>query len=182
MKVMNVIREEISYAKFCIVVDEAHDKSVREQMAVVLRFVDKDGFVRERFFGVVYVSDTVAFTLKKEIYSLLSSYNLDIQNIRGQGYDGASNMRGESNGLQALISHDCPYAYYIHCFAHHLQLALVVASKAVIPIGKFFDRLAFIINIVGASCKRNKQLKLAQDAKFAYLIDIDELETGRGLN
>ena len=113
---------------------------------------------------------------------MLSRYNLDIQNIRGQGYDGASNIRGESNGLQALISHDCPYAYYIHCFAHRLQLALVVASKAVIPVGKFFDRLAFIINIVGASCKRNEQLKLAQDAEFVYLIDIDELETGRGLN
>jgi hypothetical protein len=182
MKVMNAIREEIGDAKFCIIVDEARDESVREQMAVVLRFVDKDGFVRERFFGVVHVSDTVALTLKKEIYSLLSRYNLDIQNIRGQGYDGASNMRGESNGLQALISHDCPYAYYIHCFAHRLQLALVAASKAVIPVGKFFDRLAFIINIVGASCKRNEQLKLAQDAEFAYLIDIDELETGRGLN
>jgi hypothetical protein len=182
MKVMNAIREEIGDAKFCIIVDEAHDESVREQMAVVLRFVDKDGFVRERFFGVVHVSDTVALTLKKEIYSLLSRYNLDIQNIRGQGYDGASNMRGESNELQALISHDCPYAYYIHCFAHRLQLALLAASKAVIPVGKFFDRLAFIINIVGASCKRNEQLKLAQDAEFAYLIDIDELETGRGLN
>ena len=92
----------------------------------------------------------MALTLKKEIYSLLSRYNLDIQNILGQGYDGASNMRGESNGLQALISFDCPYAYYIHCFAHRLQLALVAASKTVIPVGKFFDRLAFIINIVGA--------------------------------
>jgi hypothetical protein len=92
MKVMNAIREEISDAKFGIIVDEARDESVREQMAVVLRFVDKDGFVRECFFEVVHVSDTVALTLKKEIYSLLSRYNLDIQNIRGQGYDGASNM------------------------------------------------------------------------------------------
>ena len=124
----------------------------------------------------------MALTLKKEIYSLLSRYNLDIQNIRGQGYDSVSNMRGELNGLQALISHNCPYAYYIHCFAHRLQLTLVATSKAVILVGKFFDRLAFIINIVGASCKRNEQLKLAQDAEFVYLIDIDELETGRGLN
>ena len=91
-------------------------------------------------------------------------------------------MRGESNGLQALISHDCLYAYYIHYFAHRLQLALVAASKAVIPVGKFFDRLAFIINIVGASCKRNEQLKLAQDTEFKFFIDIDELETGKGLN
>ena len=91
-------------------------------------------------------------------------------------------MRGESNGLQAVISHDCPYTYYIHCFAHNLQLALVAASKAIIPVGKYFDWLAFIINIVGASCKRNEQLKIAQNAEFAYLIDIDELETRRGLN
>ena len=99
MKVMNAIRKEIGDAKFCIIVDEARDESVREQMAVVLIFVDRDGFVRERFFGVVHVFDTVALTLKKEIYSLLSRYNLDIQNIRGQGYDGANNMRGESNVL-----------------------------------------------------------------------------------
>ena len=138
--------------------------------------------MRERFFGVVHVSDNVALTLKKVIYYLLSCYNLDIQNIRGQGYDDASNMRGELNGLQALISHDCLFAYYIHCFAHRLQLALVAASKAVIPVGKFFYRLAFIINIVGALCKRNEQLKVTQDAEFAYLINIDELETGRGLN
>ena len=52
MKVMNAIREEIGDAKFCIVVDEARDESVREQMAIVLRFVDKDGFVRERFLGL----------------------------------------------------------------------------------------------------------------------------------
>ena len=81
-----------------------------------------------------------------------------------------------------MISLDCPNAYYIHCFAHRSQLALVAASKAVIPVGKFFDRLAFIINIVGVSCKCNEQLKLAQDAEFAYLIDIDELETKRELN
>ena len=60
---------------------------------------------------------------------MFSNYCLDIQNIRGQGYDGASNMRGEWNGLQALILNDCPYAYYIHCFAYRLQLALVAASK-----------------------------------------------------
>ena len=130
-------------------------------MAIVLRFVDKDGFVRERFFGVIHVVDTVSLTLKKATYSLLSRYNLDIQNIRRQGYDGVSNMRGESNGLHALISHDCLYAYYIHCFEHRLQLTLVATSKAVIPIYKFFDWLAFIIIIVGASCKRNEQLKVA---------------------
>ena len=53
--VKRAICEEIRDAKFCIIVDEARDKSKREQMAIVLRFVDNDGYVRERFFGVVHV-------------------------------------------------------------------------------------------------------------------------------
>ena len=80
------IREEIGDAKFCLIVDEARDESTKEQMAIVIRFVDKDGFVRERFFGVVHVPDTTALTLKDKIYSILSHHSLDIQDIRGQGY------------------------------------------------------------------------------------------------
>ena len=52
-------------------------------------------------------------------------------------------MRGMWNGLQVLILNDCPYAYYIHCFAHRLQLALVKASKQVVPISHFFLTLLF---------------------------------------
>ncbi|XP_057734603.1 uncharacterized protein LOC130950059 [Arachis stenosperma] len=57
----------------------------KEQMTIVLRFVDVDGFVRDRFFDLVHVSDTSALTLKKELVSVLSIYNLQIENIRGQG-------------------------------------------------------------------------------------------------
>jgi len=65
-KVRNVISKEIGDAKFCILVDGARDESKREQMAIILRFVDKDGFIRERFFHIVHVKDTTALTLKKE--------------------------------------------------------------------------------------------------------------------
>ena len=109
---------------------------------------------------------------------MFSNYCLDIQNIRGQGYDGASNMRGEWNGLQALILNDCPYVYYIHCFAHRLQLALLGASKAVVPFNRFFTKLILVINNIRASCKR-EQLKIARASNIAYLIDIEELETGK---
>ncbi|QHN98903.1 Zinc finger MYM-type protein [Arachis hypogaea] len=64
-KVRNSIREEIEDAKFCIIVDEAIDESKKEQMAIVLRFVTLDGFVKERFFDLVHVADTCATTLKK---------------------------------------------------------------------------------------------------------------------
>ncbi|XP_057718773.1 uncharacterized protein LOC130933234 [Arachis stenosperma] len=142
-KVRNSIREEIGDAKFCIIVDEARDESKKEQMAIVLRFVTLDGFVKERFFDLVHVTDTCATTLKKELISVLSHYDLQVENIRGQGYDGASNMRGEWNGLQALFLKDSPQAYYVHCFAHRLQLALVAASR---EFGKMFTATNIVLN------------------------------------
>ncbi|GAV56774.1 Dimer_Tnp_hAT domain-containing protein/DUF4371 domain-containing protein [Cephalotus follicularis] len=66
-KVRCVIREKISDAKFCILVDESRDESKREKMAIVLRYVDKVGIVQERFFDLVHVPDTSALTLKNEI-------------------------------------------------------------------------------------------------------------------
>ncbi|XP_042972702.1 receptor like protein 22-like [Carya illinoinensis] len=111
-KVRNKIREDVGDSQFCIIFYEARDESKREQMAIILRFVDVDGFIQERFFDLVHIKDTSVLTLKNEISAALSLHCLDIQNIRGQGYDGASNMRGEWNGLQALFLKDCPYAYY----------------------------------------------------------------------
>ncbi|XP_019192725.1 PREDICTED: zinc finger MYM-type protein 1-like [Ipomoea nil] len=140
------------------------------------------GFIQDRFFGVVHVKDTSASTLKEGIFSILSRHNLDVQNIRGQGYDGTSNMRGEWNGLKDLILDEYPYAYYVHCFAHRLQLTLVASSKEVILVHQFFTKLNSIINVVGASCKRNDQLKAAHASNIVHLLSIDELESGRGLN
>ncbi|XP_073025223.1 uncharacterized protein [Primulina eburnea] len=86
------IRKEIGDAKFCILVDEARYAFNKEQMAIVLRFVDTEGFLREQFFAIVHVTDTTVATLKKEISDALGRYDLHIHNMRGQGYDGASNM------------------------------------------------------------------------------------------
>ncbi|XP_019167870.1 PREDICTED: uncharacterized protein LOC109163577 [Ipomoea nil] len=91
-------------------------------------------------------------------------------------------MRGEWNGLKALILDEFPYAYYVHCFAHRLQLTLVASSKEVIPVHQFFTKLNSIINVVGASCKCNDQLKVSHASNIAHLHSIDELESGRGLN
>jgi hypothetical protein len=177
-----LIREEIGDAKFCLIVDESRDESSREQMALVILFVDKEGFIRERFLDIAHVHDTSSATLKKELCSLLSSHKLDVQNIRGQGYDGASNMRGEWNGLQAKFIAECPSAYYVHCFAHQLQLALVAASKEVPEVSNFFDHLSFVVNTVVSSSKRNDELHAHQVAEMENLIELGDLETGSGAN
>ena len=70
----------------------------------------------------------------------------------------------------------------MHCFAHRLQLALVVASREVIPIHEFFLNLNFIITTVSSLCKRNDKLRAAQATEIARMLAIDELETGIGAN
>jgi len=52
-KVRKMICEEVRDAKFCILVDEATDASNKEQMAIVLRFINIHGFLLERFFLVL---------------------------------------------------------------------------------------------------------------------------------
>uniref|UniRef100_A0A2N9IKX4 CCHC-type domain-containing protein n=1 Tax=Fagus sylvatica TaxID=28930 RepID=A0A2N9IKX4_FAGSY len=153
-RVRNKIREEIGDAKFCILVDEVLDESNREQMAIVLRFVNCDGFVQEPFFDVVGVDETSAKTLKKGICNVLTCHNLQVENMRGQGYDGASNMRGAWNGLQALFLKDCPYAYYLNS----------------------------IVNLVGVSPKRHMELKNIKVAELADMLESGELATGKGAN
>ncbi|XP_013608261.1 PREDICTED: uncharacterized protein LOC106315028 [Brassica oleracea var. oleracea] len=64
-----------------------------KQIGVVLRFVDKRGAIKERFIGVVHVKETSSLALKSAIDDLFARYGISIKNVRGQGNDGASNMR-----------------------------------------------------------------------------------------
>ena len=73
------------------------------------------------------------------------THTLLVKNMCGQGYDGASNTHGQWSGLQELFLNDCPYTYYIHCFAHCLQLALNDAAKEVGVIWRFFSMLNNIV-------------------------------------
>ncbi|CAI0479229.1 unnamed protein product [Linum tenue] len=160
---------------FSILVDEARDTSIKEQMAIVLRYVNDEGYVMERLLGIAHISDTKALTLKMEIESILVRNGLSLSRIRGQGYDGASNMSGEINGLKALILAENSSAYYVHCFAHQLQLTLVAVAKQHGDVSGFFTLVTNLINLVGGSCKR-------MAAKVVEALCCGELETGRGLN
>ncbi|KAL7615699.1 hypothetical protein Lser_V15G01812 [Lactuca serriola] len=180
--VQKEIRDEIRMSKFCLIVDESQDESKKEQMAIVVRFVDEDGNVKERFLDLVHVKDKTSLTLKNEILSYLSYHKLSVQDIRGQGYDGDSNMCGEWNGLKALLLKECSYAYYIPCFAHQMQLALVVSSKDVFEVHNFFETLNFVVNVIYSSSKRNDQLQDAQIVEISHLVEVGELESGKGTN
>ncbi|XP_009630186.2 uncharacterized protein [Nicotiana tomentosiformis] len=151
-------------------------------MALVFRYVNKEGEVIERFIGIVYVSNTSSMSLKKAICSFLSDHSLSPTQIRGQGYDGASNMQGELNGIKTLIMNESPSAYCIYCFAHQLQLTLVALAKKHSDVDDFFCIVANVLNIVGASFKLRDLLREHQVEKLEELLKSGEVHTGRGLN
>ncbi|KAM2549739.1 hypothetical protein TB1_014072 [Malus domestica] len=182
LETLDAIMDGLKDRFFSILVDEARDVSVKEQMAMVLRYVDDNGHVIERFVGIQHVTDTTSSSLKDAIDTLFSRYGLSISKLRGQGYDGASNMRGELNGLKTKILREQPCAYYVHCFAHQLQLALVAVAKNNIDIASFFATANNVVNHVGASCKRRDSLRGQLQEELVITFENDCLITGRGLN
>ncbi|XP_034203535.1 zinc finger MYM-type protein 1-like [Prunus dulcis] len=175
---LDVIMSGLKDRFFSILVDEARDISVKEQMAMVLRYVDDKGHVIERFVGVQHVTDTTSSSLKDAIDLFFSSNGLSFSKLRGQGYDGASNMRGELKGLKTKILREQPCAYYVHCFAHQLQLALVAVAKKNIDIASFFTTTNSVVNHVGASCKRRDALRAQLQEELVIAFENDCLITG----
>ncbi|CAN1253821.1 Zinc finger MYM-type protein 1, partial [Linum perenne] len=149
---------------------------------VVLCYVDGKVCVLDRFLGVCHVSDTKATSLKKAIESMLVKHGLSISKVRGQGYDGARNMKEEINGLKTLILEESPSAYYIHYFVHRLQLALVDLAQNHDDVNVFFFIVGVVTNLVGASCKRQDIIQETQANKIEETIALGELETEHGLN
>ncbi|KAH7679324.1 Ribonuclease H-like protein [Dioscorea alata] len=166
---IKAIINELGDDLFAILVDESRDVSNKEQMALVLRYMNNRGCIVERFLAIVHVSDTTALSLKEAIESMFSKHGLSLSRLREQGYDGASNMRGEFNGLKSLILKESEFAFYIHCFAHQLQLTLVA-------------NVGCLLNVVGASCKRYDILRESQASRVAEALKNDELASGKGLN
>ena len=66
-------------------------------------------------------AEAVATAIKRKLVDL----GLDLRNIVGQGYDGASVMSGRQNGVQALIRRDYPNALFVHCQSHCLNLSML---------------------------------------------------------
>nr|XP_016476798.1 PREDICTED: uncharacterized protein LOC107798335 [Nicotiana tabacum] len=103
IETIKAIIEDLNGDYFALLVDESIDVSRKEQMAIVLRYVDKKGSVMERFIGIVHVRETSALSLKKVIVDVLVHHSLSLSSIHGQCYDGASNMQGDIKGELVLL-------------------------------------------------------------------------------
>ena len=178
MEIKDKILDDVRSARwFAVMADECTDVSTLEQMSMCFRFVDESKCdqpeIREEFVGFVKLQKTDADTIYKEIMAFIRDCNLDVANLRGQGYDGASVISGKVTSVATQILGQHPKAMYCHCRAHNLNLVVSSTCKQVPEIRNLFDTLRTLTWFLGGSAKRKEILK-----KYLMSDDISKLIIG----
>jgi hypothetical protein len=147
---------------FSVLADETTDILGIARLSLCIRYVDnvkREGYiVGEDFIDFAPVKDKTGPGIKAAIIKGLQQARLDLGNLRGQGYDGASAMKGHLGGCVALVSKDYPSAIYVHCASHSLNLAFSDECK-VDAIRNTVGTMKEIITFIRASEKRMDTLK-----------------------
>jgi hypothetical protein len=122
------VKENCMYSIIC---DECSDASNKEQLSLSIRYV-RDDQVRESFMGFYELAEGVTGkAIACAIEAALEECNLDPLYIRGQSYDGASNMAGKYKGCARIFQQKYPLAAYSHCCSHVLNLVVVGSCRLV---------------------------------------------------
>ena len=99
------------------------------QAVFAIRWVGDNLQANEEFLGLYQLPNIEASMLISMIKDSLIRFNLSITKIRGQCYDGASNMSGKRSGVAKKISDEEPRALFMHCYGHSLSLAAADSIK-----------------------------------------------------
>ena len=68
--------------------DESKDITGKEQMSVVLRYVDAENEIHEHFMGFIKLDQLDAKSLSEKLFEFLQKYEIPIENCIAQCYDG----------------------------------------------------------------------------------------------
>ncbi|XP_073136866.1 uncharacterized protein [Henckelia pumila] len=100
------------------------------------------------------VENTSGLSLFNELCAALDSLGLEIDNIRGQGYDNGSNMRGRHQGVQKRLLDINPRAFYMPCGSHSLNLVICDMASSCVQEKSFFGACQCIYTVFSNSTKR----------------------------
>ncbi|XP_004212409.2 zinc finger MYM-type protein 1 [Hydra vulgaris] len=163
-KIKNDILAKLERAKYySLILDCTPDISHMEQMTVVFRFVSAtesssekpaEVVVSEHFVTFFELQDTTGANMTKVVIDKLLELGVNLDDMRGQGYDNGANMRGKYNGVQARIRQLNPRAFFVPCSAHSLNLVLNDAANCCLEAVAFFDLIQGIYNFFSASTHR----------------------------
>ena len=106
--IKSYIIKQVQKAKYySVILDCTPDASKVEQMTFVIRYVSIDqleaGYeckINENFLGFLPIKRSTGKELSEVLLEDLEKYGLKLENMRGQGHDNGSNMRGDKQGVQ----------------------------------------------------------------------------------
>ena len=116
--------KEIKAATFYSILADEVTSHNREELAFCISFVDQNKDIREEFLSFLHVPRITGELIASTMIQFLQDVNLDLKNIRGQGYDGAANMSSDNVGVQRKIKNESPKAVYVHCSGYCLNLVI----------------------------------------------------------
>ncbi len=157
------ITETVKSAKYySVILDCTPDVSNIEQMTMIIRFVnlnETEVLIREHFLGFIQLQETTGVFLTEVLIQQLKDMGLKVENMRGQGYDNGSNMKGKENGVQKKILNLNPRAFFVPCSAHSLNLVVNDAVKSCLEAVNFFGLVQKISIFFSGSTRRWGVLK-----------------------
>lgn len=150
---------------YAIILDGTTDVSRIEQMCVILRYVyfdeaDRKWQIRESFIKFVDISSTKTGALITDVaLRELESMGLNIDDIRGQGFDNGSPMKGKNIGVQKRILDKNPRAFFCPCSNHSLNLSVNDSADITPTTTEFFSIVQQIYVFLSGSTNRWDILK-----------------------
>ena len=138
----------------------------------MLRWVDETLTVHEEFIGLYEVETIEAKTLVSILKDCLLRLNISLSKVRGQCFDGASNMTGVRRGVATVIQAEQHNAFFTHCYGHSLNLAVSDTVKGCTTMKKALDTVHEITKLVKYSPRREALLKKLE---YVFYIQLDGL-------
>ena len=152
-QIINVLLKRINDSEyFSVLADETTDISGIEQLNICICYY-YNSTICEDFLTFLPVYDLTGKSHAKSILDTLKGYNINLNKMIGQGYDGASAMSGEFKGVQSEIRRECPTALFVHCSSHCLNISLSKGS-IVQAIRNTVGTMSEVITFINASAKR----------------------------
>ena len=108
----------------------------------------------EHFLEVLHVQSCNAEAITSSITTYCRDKGINIEHMRGMGFDGAATFSGKKAGVQARLRKMAPQALFVHCRNHMLQLACVHAANQVHVVKRVYSNLTTLWKLFYYSPKR----------------------------
>ena len=124
--------------------DGTQDITFENQESIVIRYIDENLKVQEQFIWIYSSTSSTDESIANILKDTIIRLGLSMFNLRGQCYEGASNVSAVYKGTQSMIQKEQPLAYYTHYSSHRLNLVCKYVAQCKALLGSLS-----IVNDIG---------------------------------